>query len=204
MKEFDPLKTFVISDTHFGHANIMNYVPSRQLWATDVDDMDKKLICAWNAIVQPDDTIIHLGDFALVQAARMAGYVNQLNGHKILVKGNHDRVTNGKLKALGFEVYGFLAFRSLEKNIFATHAPATLSHIVSSKNHSFDFMLHGHTHGTYTPEKCRCHGLLGFDVGVDGLNELRGDASEVPAPLQLQKVIAYAINYEQAQLQPKK
>lgn len=201
MKELDPFKTFVISDTHFGHANILNYVPSRQFWASSVDDMDKKLIEAWNSTVKPDDTILHLGDFALVQAARLEGYVKQLHGRKILVKGNHDRVTNGKLEKLGFEVYGFLAFQSLNRKILAVHAPITMSHVVSKKDHGFDFMLHGHTHGMYTPATCKDHtGLVGFDVGVDGFSELRGTPEKVPAPLQLRKVIAHAIEYGKAQL----
>ncbi len=48
----------------------------------------------WNEAVRPDDTVYHLGDVALGTLTESLPYVGRLNGHKILIPGNHDRVWN--------------------------------------------------------------------------------------------------------------
>lgn len=50
--------------------------------------MDQALIDNWNSIVSPNDRIYHLGDVAIPR--RGLGCLSQLNGRKILVRGNHD------------------------------------------------------------------------------------------------------------------
>lgn len=60
--EFDPEHTFFTSDTHFGHANIINLCkrPFR-----DVNHMNDMLVENWNSVITDDDIVFHLGDFAL-------------------------------------------------------------------------------------------------------------------------------------------
>lgn len=54
--------------------------------------MDYALAQKWNNVVREDDLVLHLGDFVWKPSKH---YVNELtdllNGHKILVRGNHDR-----------------------------------------------------------------------------------------------------------------
>lgn len=74
------------SDTHFGHKNVLKYCgrPFKT-----VEEMDEALIANWNAIVKPDDVIYHLGDVAMsIKAVKRV--LPRLNGHKILIVGNHD------------------------------------------------------------------------------------------------------------------
>lgn len=54
--EFDPEHTFFTSDTHFGHANIINLCkrPFR-----DVNHMNDMLVENWNNVVTDDDTVFH-------------------------------------------------------------------------------------------------------------------------------------------------
>ena len=59
---FDPEHTFFTSDTHFGHENIIKYC-NRPF--TSTEEMDKALISNWNKVVKPEDTVFHLGDFAV-------------------------------------------------------------------------------------------------------------------------------------------
>lgn len=54
------LRTFFTSDSHFGHANIIRYC---QRPFADADEMDSALIRIWNSVVDPRDTVYHLGDF---------------------------------------------------------------------------------------------------------------------------------------------
>lgn len=77
---------FFTSDHHFGHKNVIEYC-HRPFKSTD--EMDEYMVHAWNETVAPDDTVWHLGDFSL--SLKALPLVRQLNGHKFLVPGNHDK-----------------------------------------------------------------------------------------------------------------
>lgn len=90
------MQQFIVSDTHFGHENIKLYEPIRQNYP------DEKLVELWNSIVNPEDEVLHLGDFAF----RSHGWerAKQLHGHITLLKGNHDfKKSTGTLYTLGFK-----------------------------------------------------------------------------------------------------
>ena len=127
----------IISDTHFHHTNIISYA-NRPF--ANTDDMNQTLITNWNNHVQPNDYVLHLGDFVLGQKANIAVIRQQLNGNIILVRGNHD--------------YGANAYRGLERfkyvrnlkfgDIMFTHKPMMVEEmdrlgVVSN--------FHGHVHG---------------------------------------------------------
>ena len=77
---------WVVSDTHFGHANIIRYC-GRPF--ASVEEMDETLIARWNEVVKPEDHIYHLGDVAVSQAT-LHRVMPCLRGHKRLILGNHD------------------------------------------------------------------------------------------------------------------
>jgi calcineurin-like phosphoesterase family protein len=79
-------KVWFTSDTHFWHARIIQFC---QRPFASVDEMNEKLIANWNAVVVPDDTVYHLGDFSMA-ARPVELYVPRLNGQIHLVMGNHD------------------------------------------------------------------------------------------------------------------
>lgn len=54
--------------------------------------MNEVLIRNWNEVVMPDDTVYHLGDVALGPWSEWEGILTRLNGFKVMVIGNHDRV----------------------------------------------------------------------------------------------------------------
>ena len=82
------MKRFIISDLHFGHANVIKYCNRPFI---DAEDMDKKLIENWNSVVSKDDIVYVLGDFTLSRRMDVIKhYVQALNGFKVLVMGNHD------------------------------------------------------------------------------------------------------------------
>lgn len=78
---------FFVSDTHFGHENIIKFC-NRPFKTTN--EMDEALIKNWNSVVGPEDTIFHLGDFAFGGSQLWNYTLQKLNGHKILIIGNHD------------------------------------------------------------------------------------------------------------------
>lgn len=82
------MTVFFTADTHFGHGGAMGLF-RRPFSGTR--EMDETLIANWNAVVGPEDTVWHLGDFAdrpsMERATRL---LESLNGTKHLIPGNND------------------------------------------------------------------------------------------------------------------
>lgn len=90
---------YFIADPHFGDMNIMKY-ESRPF--PSIDGMQFVIKHNWNATVNPDDEVYVLGDVGNIDN----DFLNELNGIKYLVKGNHDTQDNQYYRDLGFkEVY---------------------------------------------------------------------------------------------------
>lgn len=75
---------------HFGHANAIKF--DHRPW-NDIETMEKALIERWNSVVTPLDTVYHLGDFSWGSFVDWSRVLKQLNGHKVFIKGNHDKFT---------------------------------------------------------------------------------------------------------------
>lgn len=81
-------KTFIISDTHIGHKNIILY-ENRPF--ADLNQMQKEIIKNWNSVVTNDDKIFHLGDVCFGNKEIAKDFISKLNGKKYLIMGNHDK-----------------------------------------------------------------------------------------------------------------
>lgn len=85
-------KNFYIADLHFGHFNIIRY--DNRPFKT-VEEMDNTLIKNWNKAVTNEDYVWILGDISWHDDKKTAEIFKQLNGTKILIKGNHDSIKRG-------------------------------------------------------------------------------------------------------------
>ena len=82
-------KIFYIGDPHFFHNNIIKY-DARPF--TNYQVMNEVLIQRWNSVVTDEDTVYILGDVSWSTSdEENRKILNSLKGHKILVKGNHDK-----------------------------------------------------------------------------------------------------------------
>ena len=82
------MSNFYISDTHFGHSNIIKHC-NRPFDTADI--MDRTIIRNWNSVVTDRDTVYLLGDIVFSKGAKEpAEYLSKLKGKKIAVVGNHD------------------------------------------------------------------------------------------------------------------
>jgi len=87
-------KTWLISDTHFGHESCYTkFVDSRtgepiRPWAQSAREGDEIMQETWNARVRPGDKVYHLGDVAIPR--RGLKCMEGLHGRKVLIRGNHD------------------------------------------------------------------------------------------------------------------
>jgi calcineurin-like phosphoesterase family protein len=78
---------FFTADTHWGHDNIL--IHDERPFAS-IEEHDAELIRRWNEVVAKGDRVYHLGDFCWRKPARWLEILDQLNGQKYLIRGNHD------------------------------------------------------------------------------------------------------------------
>ena len=78
--------TWIISDTHFFHVNVGRYCNRPENW-------QELIIKNWNNLISPEDTVLHLGDFAFGKKSNFEILTEMLNGKLILIRGNHDRLS---------------------------------------------------------------------------------------------------------------
>lgn len=80
---------YYISDTHFGHQNVLAF-DNRPF--SDIEEMDRQMMSLWNETVGKDDDIYILGDFCFRSRNAPSWYLERLNGRKHLIQGNHDKL----------------------------------------------------------------------------------------------------------------
>lgn len=82
---------FFTSDQHFNHKNIIEFETGTRGYFKSVEEMNQSLILGWNSVVQPEDTVYHLGDFGMnIKYDKWVELLSQLNGKLIMISGNHD------------------------------------------------------------------------------------------------------------------
>lgn len=134
------MKLFVISDTHFHHENIYKFTTFggtervRPQFENAVE-ADREMVLRWNSVVTPEDHVWHLGD---VTMGNNLAIVKELNGHKRLLLGNHDRCTIEQYKQAGFQKVQ--AYRFCDRWGILSHIPLHPDTVGSRIN------IHGHIH----------------------------------------------------------
>lgn len=138
-------RVFVVSDTHFNHANIIKY---QDRPFNSVEEMNEALVKNWNERVGKNDFVIHLGDFGMPNS--VPTFLPRLNGRVFLLKGNHDNF--GKARAKEWGLIGFQKTITLLEftKMFGLDSSyvredITFSHYPTTETTS-DFLYHGHTH----------------------------------------------------------
>ncbi len=127
------------SDLHLGHENIIRYCARPFAHAKE---MDTALYHAWRRTVGPDDIMLCMGDIAMggAVAERTWRRIEALPGRKILVIGNHDLTSGGRLRVAGFDLVCSLALlRNEDPPLIFTHMPLDAPP-------SGHVNIHGHLH----------------------------------------------------------
>lgn len=125
--------TWIISDTHFGHANIIKYCGRPY-------NHNSIMLDHWRRMIKPTEYVLHLGDVTVWYRShvRWASEVKSLPGKKFLIRGNHDEQWTDKQwrTIAGFTV----SEQFIYDRILFSHEPAMPSP-------QWDVNIHGHTHG---------------------------------------------------------
>jgi len=132
--------TFLVSDTHFGHAGVCKFLredgTKLRPWDTP-EEMDEEMVRRWNETVRPGDKVYHLGDVVINR--RALATLSRLNGDKVLIKGNHDI-----FKLEDYTPY-FRDIRSyhIMNGTILSHIP-----VHESSLYRFGHNIHGHLHAS--------------------------------------------------------
>jgi len=152
---------WIVSDTHFGHDNIIKYC-DRPYQSSE--EMDWDMVEKWNSVVKDGDHVYHLGD--VYMGNKKNGYIqnvlSKLNGRKRLILGNHD---NGKDQILQNFFQKIDVWRMFsEFGLLLTHVPVHESALYrgvtgNEKSPKKLLNIHGHIHNNPSPTKdhlCVC------------------------------------------------
>lgn len=137
---------FVISDTHFGHTNMLKFTNldgSLMRPFSCVEEMDEMMVKRWNETVSPSDIVYHLGDVYFGEGHK---HLSRLNGKKRLILGNHDNLKDGHLLKIFQKITMWRMFK--EFDALLTHVPVHKSSLYKTK-----YNLHGHVHYNSLPEE---------------------------------------------------
>lgn len=155
--EIKVVNKWVISDTHFGHSNIIKFTGAtgrafrgsfirrkedggfEEVNFRDIKHHDEHIVEMWNSVIKPGDKVYHLGDFGDIS------YAKRLHGKIRLILGNHDDQMDKQEMVDSFDK--ILVSRRF-KSDFA--APTIFSHFPlhpgNNGNSARLFNVHGHIH----------------------------------------------------------
>ena len=146
-----------ISDLHLGHINVTKAGKDfDNRGFKDLDEMHDMITKKWNAVVTNADHIYILGDICWRVSNDNIDYykklLNNLNGNKHLILGNHDKFINNRFKKLFEEV---VPYKEVNDEVNGTNKRVILSHYyIPFYNHHYRnaIMLHGHSHNSAESE----------------------------------------------------
>ena len=141
----DGSKVFMTSDTHFFHKNI---ITSCNRPFKDENEMNEVLINNWNSVIDDESVVFHLGDFAWGGYNKWKTIIDKLNGHIVLIKGNHDDKNLSKTAEKEFFDYVTyqLKVRIENRVVYLNHYPFLCYAGVYREPKDQVWALHGHIH----------------------------------------------------------
>jgi calcineurin-like phosphoesterase family protein len=155
------MSRFVVSDHHFGHANIIEYCDRP---FNSPGEMDTVMLNRHFEVVSTDDVVIHLGDVAMdMQDGRETVERMDALGGDLLVQGNHDvGLSDGQAP---FPVVDSCVLSHDGYTFYCTHRPE------HGPDNWDGWVLHGHHHNNDLQQ----YPLINSErkrvnVGVDLLN----------------------------------
>ena len=142
------------------------------------------MVLRWNSVVDPDDTVYHLGDFAFGRDASqeyIANLAKQLNGTIHLILGNHDKMA----KSIAWRFASIKDYDEIEverQRIVLFHYGMRVWHHDSRGV----WHLYGHSHG-----KLPSYGKS-LDIGVDCWNYTPVTFSQLKARMDTLSIAEHA------------
>lgn len=131
---------YYIADWHYGHKNVITF--DNRPFAS-LDEMNTVLVNRWNNTVTDNDTVYVLGDMFYCKRNLISAVLDKLNGHKILIRGNHDKLTPRQRRYFD-DIVDYMEIVDGDRNVVLSHYP-----IVSYKNMRHGWLhLYAHVHNS--------------------------------------------------------
>lgn len=153
--------TWLISDTHFGHKNIVKYC-NRPMNHNDL------MINHWKQLVRPDDDVLHLGDFSVWYGPEEDYWLNIANefpGNIYMLRGNHDKKKDTQYATRGItmipEFIQELEYKQNLKRILFSHYPDV------DRIGDWDVNIHGHIHNNPLDAKLAATNRRYINISVE-------------------------------------
>lgn len=193
------MKTYITSDLHLSHGNILLYNPvTRKKYLECIGDpdqliidiplmekderfkilgkainhMNEQIVTEWNDTVNPKDMVYILGDFAFCNAAQASAMARRMHGRKILIVGNHDAalIKDREFREQFEQIENYMEIKHDGMHLCMSHYPFASW----NRRHHGAGMLHGHLHGSPSGINGRI-----MDVAYDATGKLVSNLSEV-------------------------
>lgn len=161
---------YVVSDTHFGHRNIIEFESELRPFKT-IEEHDEELVRRWNETVGKKDVVYHLGDVYFGQKGHVI--LRRLNGLKKLVLGNHDHYSLHVYQQYFSKIYGAFQY----SNAILTHVPVHPNQL----ERRYKMNIHGHMHSKKMDDpRYQCVSIEHTDLRPVLMNEVLARVAELP------------------------
>jgi len=148
--------------------------------------MNELIIERWNSDVGVNDHTFIIGDVAMGQIVLAPPLIRRLNGHKTLIRGNHDKtlVKLPEFNSLFIDAHDYLEQIVVSTMVCMSHFPMASWNGMAKGA----IMLHGHLHGAEVQVIDAVNKRI-KDVGIDtntlyvyNLEELVEEMKKIPLP----------------------
>ena len=138
---------WLTADLHFGCENVLKY---RYRPFNSVREMNEEMVKNWNMMIEPEDTVYFLGDFAVTDEA-LEMYAPRLNGEIHMVMGNHDHNRSKKrlmslFKTVAADPFLLDTYYNIDnyilRHLWLCHYPL--------QRHPIHFTCSAHVHNLFT------------------------------------------------------
>lgn len=133
-------KTWFVSDTHFGHSNIITFKDNDGKLVREfstIEEHDETIVENWNKVIGPSDRVYHLGDVVINR--KNLSILSRLNGKKKLIKGNHDIFALSDYTPFFEDILAYRIYPA--HGLICSHIPVHECHLERWKAN-----VHGHLH----------------------------------------------------------
>ena len=143
---------FIVSDTHFGHKNILTFRDKDgSIFRNfqDVEEMNERMVENCNRVVNDGDIVYHLGDVYFGDGWKV---LPRLKGRLRLLLGNHDDGKDPRLLTRFQKIGMWRMFTDLPElpGVVLTHVPIDPTAFENGTS-KVKYNLHGHIHEKASP-----------------------------------------------------
>ena len=134
---------YYIADLHINHNNVIKF-DNRPF--SSVIEMNDTILHNWNSVVSKNDTVYIIGDFIWDKESAWEEIIKSFNGHKVLIRGNHDpKQFSYKVKNLFDDIKDYKEISDNGRTVIMCHYPIPFCKKTYDEN---TYMLYGHVHTT--------------------------------------------------------